>query len=262
MPYKSQAPRSPDITSMERVAAIVMLFLLFLAVPSIATAQINIEPTRIVLSMDNRTQWITIRNDGPLAQKVTPVWTDLIQAKDASLHPTGLEKPLDEMPLVKLWPNNLVIKAGQTIRLSVLLNIDHAFAGEQRQHLRFNLDPVTGNGPRWAVIIPVFIRSELLSPSVEISNVQAHQDGNLYVTLRNTYGASPHGHLLVIDKNGHQMAELNNVNLYTHNQKVTFAIKMPDWPKQSFMVRYLGNAEFTDTVFVEKQLMISIDQPQ
>ncbi|MCF6293041.1 MAG: hypothetical protein L3J04_06575 [Robiginitomaculum sp.] len=217
-----------------------------------ALAQINIEPTRIVLGHDDRTAIIIISNSSLLPQIVTPVWTELVQGNDGVLHPSGKETaPLDYTP-IKIWPRTAILKAGKAISFSVLLDPDREISGETRIHLRFNVDPQFGNGPRWAAVIPVFVRDRLSEPDVQILGVTAQGDEKLLVTLSNSGQASPHGYLVVFDSYGRRLTTLNNVNLFSQKEAVTFSVAMDTWPKGAMKVRYIGDAEFTGILFAEQ----------
>jgi hypothetical protein len=237
---------------MTRVAVSVGIFLLFMLNNAAALAQINVEPTRIVLGHDNRTAIINLSNSSLLPQIVTPMWTDLVQAADGVLHPSGKEIAPQGYAPVKIWPTTAILQAGKAISFSILLDPNRQISGETRIHLRFNVDPQFGNGPRWAAVIPVFIRDGLSKADVQIIGVQAQGDEKLLVTLKNTGQVSPHGHLVVFDQYGQRLATLNNINLFSRNKAVTFSITMDKWPKGSMKIRYIGDDEFTGTLFAEQ----------
>ncbi|MBN4047926.1 hypothetical protein JYT75_01255 [Oceanicaulis sp. AH-315-P02] len=247
---------------MTRVAVSVGIFLLFMLNNIAALAQINIEPTRIVLEHDNRTAIITLSNSSLLPQIVTPVWTDLVQAADGVLHPSGKEiAPFDYTP-IKIWPTTAILKAGKAISFSVLLDPEREISGETRIHLRFNVDPQFGNGPRWAAVIPVFVRDGSSKTDVQILGVSAQGNERLLVTLKKLGQTSPHGYLVVFDQYGRRLATLNNVNLFSQNKPVTLSVAMDTWPKGAMKVRYIGDAEFTGILFAEHAFQISPDQSQ
>ena len=225
-----------------------------------ALAQINIEPTRIVLGHDNRTAIITLSNSSLLPQIVTPAWTDLVQGNDGTLHPSGKEIAPEDYNQIKIWPASAILQAGKAISFSILLNPNRQISAETRIHLRFNVDPQFGDGPRWAAVIPVFIRDSLSKADVQILVMTTQGDEKLLVTMKNTGQVSPHGHLVVFDSYGRLLATLNNVNLFLQNEPVTFFIAMNEWPKGNIRVRYIGDAEFTGILFAEDDFQISPDQ--
>lgn len=235
------------------------VFVLFIAINDSALAEISVDPTRIVLTQNNQTAQITVRNDGLRAQRITPVWRQLIQASDASLHPAGNEISLADMPAVRVWPSSVLVEPRSSQTFSLLVPPTNKFIGETRIHLRLNIDPARGTGPRWAVVIPIFVRDKQLNPEVAITRLGLTKDGNLSVTMLNTANISPHGHLVVFDRDGLRLATLNNVNLYKVNAPVTFSIDLPLIPLDNLLVRYLGDAEFSGQAFAEQKLQISPD---
>jgi hypothetical protein len=245
---------------MHWLAGNVLIFLVLCGIFTPAYAEITVEPTRVVLDSETRNAAITLTNDGRRQQIITAVWTDLIQAADANLYPTGQQIPLKQVGAVQVWPGKIELNPGESIQVSLLLDPANPLTGEVRRHLRFNIDPARGSGPRWGVVIPVFTRGPMPGPDVQILDVEGREDGNLMVSLHNRAGASPHGSLMVFDRDGRKLAELKNVNLYTQNQRITFALPLPNWPKGQFTVRYLGEAEYSGDVFAEMRFSIKLDQ--
>ena len=246
--------------SMTPLVMIVLIFISALAINTRAFAEISVEPTRIALDAKTRTAVITIRNDDTKPYQVSPVWTHVVQANDGSLHPTEQKISLEQMPTVRVWPAVAIVQPGTSINYSVLLDPGARLGEETRTHLRFDLDPVRGNGPRWAVVVPVFVRGALINPEVEIIDTRMNAPNSFQIFMRNRAGASPHGQILLFDQTGRKLTELSNVNLYENGQITSFVLELPEHALPPVLVLYLGNAEFAGTVFAEKKLSITRDR--
>ncbi|VAV97601.1 hypothetical protein MNBD_ALPHA06-2249 [hydrothermal vent metagenome] len=247
---------------MARIIVFGLIFISGIAINRSASADISVEPTRVVLTSEHRAKTIIVQNNGSKQQVVSAVWTMLVQGADAVLHPTGQEMPLEQISQIRVWPQQAVIEPGENAVFALLLDPELPLSGENRYHLRFNIDPKRGSGPRWAVVVPVFTRGPSLAPKVEIIEVSAPEPGKLHISLQNTAGSSPHGHLLVFDRSGQKITELHNINLYERDKMVTFELNIPPGSPPVHFIRYLGDAEFQGTVFVEQEILLTHDQHQ
>ncbi len=242
---------------MARLTALVLIFSTFGGFFISARADMSVEPTRIVLSQQQRTATIIVKNNGLRRQIIRPIWTNLIQGSDANLYPTGQEIPPEQIQSIRIWPGHSKIDPGTSIQFHLLLDPNFSVQGETRHHLRFNMDPANGKGPKWAVVVPVFARAKMIPPDVEIVAIQHQIGGKILVILNNKGGNSPHGHLIATAPNGQIIAELHNVNVYNQNQRTSFQLETTQTGNVNFTVQYLGDAEFTGMRFAQKTFQIS-----
>ncbi len=242
---------------MHRVAGFVLIFMLAITINDSALAEISVEPTRIVLTRNSQTTLVTVQNTGLRSQRITPTWVNMVQANDSVLHPSGNEIALADMQDVRVWPSALIVKPMSSQAFTLLTPPETDFTGETRIHLRLNIDPAHGTGARWAVVLPVLVKNDLIRPEVRITHLDLQENGDLSITMKNTAIVSSYGHIVVFDRDGLRLATLNNVNLYTPETEVTFSIKLPKIPKNQLTVRYLGDAEFAGIAFAEQVLQIS-----
>jgi len=247
---------------MPRVAALVLIILGGTAFYGQALADVSVEPTRVVLSLDAKIATIDLRNEGRKRQIITPVWTELIQGEDAGLYPSHQAIAPGDLKDIRIWPASAELAPGKTARFTLFLDPKAQLTGEVRHHLRFNFDPVRGSGPQWGVVIPVFTRREFMDPEVQILDVRGDSDSKLYISMHNRGGNSPHGHLVVFDRDRQKIAELYNVNLYTFNQRVTFSLPLEKWPVGDIVIRYLGDDEFSGLAFAEGRFPLTPDPVQ
>lgn len=220
-----------------------------LAFANAAYAEISLDTTRIVLSSGQKTAEINVFNSGQQAYTVTAQWTHLRQGANGMLYPTAQYVAPADFNAVGIYPAKLQIPAQGTAKIRLLLPPGPIANGETRQHLRLDMDPEYGVGAQFAFVLPVLVRGTVLSPDVVIAATQLQGGERLNVRMLNRAGASPHGHLVVFDGSGHEVARMNNVNLYQVNTAVTFTLKLPATHGPSLHVRYDGDAEYAGTVF-------------
>lgn len=242
--------------SMTRVVAFVLIFLGQTVICGSAMAEVSVEPTRIVLNKSQHTQTIIVRNDGSRSVSVGLVWTKMVQAADASLHPTGVARDVRQARLITVTPTKAELYPGQQAIFTLQLDPNTPDGIEIREHLRFDIDQTIKKGPRWAVVIPVFVRLGIAAPKVSISGAHYGQDGKVYVSMIHTNGASPYGHLSVFDQQS-EIARLNNINLYQQGQNTTFSLPVPGGTNRNLRVQYVGDAEFLGQLFAEQVWQIS-----
>lgn len=220
-----------------------------LAFANAADAEISLDTTRIVLSPGQKTAEIKIFNSGQQAYAVSAKWTQVIQGANGALYPSLQYTAPADFDAVGVFPSKVQVPSQGTALIRLLLPPGPIAPGEQRQHLRLEMDPELGAGPQFAFVLPVLLRGTVLAPKVAITATQLQGGKRLTVRMVNRQGASPHGHLLIFDGDGHAVARLNNVNLYRHHAPVDFTLALPPVHGNSLHVRYDGDAEFTGTVF-------------
>ncbi len=242
--------------SMARVAGFVLIFLGLTVISSSAFAEVSVEPTRIILTKKQHTQTVTVRNDGSRSVSVGLVWTKMVQAADASLHPTGVERGVRQARLIRVTPTTAELYPGQQAVFTLQLDPNTPDEIEIREHLRFDIDQTIKKGPRWAVVIPVFIRLSIAPPKVSITGVHNGQNGEVHVSMIHASGASPYGHLSVFDHQS-EIARLNNVNLYRQDQTTSFSVPVPAGTNGNLTVQYIGDAEFSGQLLAEQSGQIN-----
>lgn len=166
-------------------------------VPLIARADLLISPTRVLLTGEQRTAQVTLRNTGEDRRTYRIEWREM--RRDDSGAYISIEQPGPDdriaSPVLRYSPRQITLEGGemQTVRVQYQPRADMA-AGEYRSHLRFSTvgaepDQIETEGGKGAVAaiqigiafsIPVIARvgAPIADTSVHISQVQPRMETN------------------------------------------------------------------------------------
>jgi hypothetical protein len=267
-----------------RLTRLALLSLLF-TVTSVS-ADMLISPTRAILTMDDRSSSLVLRNTSDGARTYRLSW------EDKRVNVAGQYEPVKEgedwpsaAAMIRFSPRQITVgpQENQTVRLNFRPPVDIA-AGEYRSHLRLQVvaessEPASviemnhpeDDGVKFQLFmqmsfsVPVIARVGLDQPSVSISGVdvmpaEGDQRMALGVTLQREGQASSFGELVVeMQRDANSPVELigRRKELYifpeTGEKKIRVRLKDQQIPAGSWIrVAYEGRAEYEGILWAER----------
>lgn len=212
-------------------------------------------PTRIVLADKDRTETLTIKNNGTATGSYRLEIEDMEMKNDGSIVTIieGQQAPFSAKEMVKLSPRKMILKAdeNQTIRLLIRKPKDLE-DGEYRSHLRVTLldDNVDGQQdtsqvpqnlgisikPVVSMIIPIILRHGKTEASNEISGLSLNNEGGkpvLKLRLDRHGNRSTLGNISVVfNKAGKEikLGEENGIAVYRPlaNRQIEVPLTLPE----------------------------------
>lgn len=250
-----------------------------------AWADLLISPTRVVMSEEDPSAQVTLRNtsDGPRTYRLR--WVEQRMKENGSYDRVEPDEvPMSAAGMIRFSPRQITVGPGenQTVRLSFRPPADFA-DGEYRSHLLFEILPdiseptstlnvETGMDGIEAELkmmmsfsIPVIIRKQVTPPEVTIADVSAipAEEGapmRLSVTLNRTGEGSSFGSVLVeyqTDANSEVklLGRRQSVAIFPELERRNLVIPLREngIPAGAWVrVAYEGRAEFDGRVWAEK----------
>jgi hypothetical protein len=263
-----------------------LLAWLLLFVTASASADMLISPTRAILTMDQRSTSLVLRNTSDGSRTYRLAW------EDKRVNSAGQYEPVkegEEWPsaasMIRFSPRQITVgpQENQTVRLNFRPPADIE-AGEYRSHLRLEvvaessepastmeMDHPEDDGVKFQLFmqmsfsIPVIARVGLDRPEVSISGVEVlpaegDQRMALGVTLQRRGGASSFGELVVeMQENANSPVELigRRKELYvfheTSERQIRVGLRDQQIPAGSWIrVAYEGKAEYDGILWDER----------
>lgn len=256
------------------------LFLLFL-VPRFALAQAQVFPTRVTLSEDAPSSYLTLRNPSALPQKFKIELYQLVMKKDGTVASVDDDKnPL--LDLIKFSPKSIEIQPNdkQVVRVMVT-SFAELSEGDHYIYLHFvpegDVVPAT-NGSKFnlqakiAVAIPLIVRRgvpkldvQLLHPSAEIDS-----QGNLKVQsqIQNSTAYIVTGDFEITgmsSKGDVSLVKVTSLSSYIPERLISFDLTQSDLRAKlgsevlsKIKIKYASNADSASSFNLEKEMPVSI----
>lgn len=240
-------------------------FFALVLLPCLAFAQAQVFPTRLTLTEENPSSYLTLRNPSAKSQKFKIEILELAMKKDGSVVPAKGEHPL-LLDGIKYSPKTVDVAANekQTVRV-MMTSFDGLPEGESHIYLHFVPigDTETKTAAklslqaRIAVAVPIIVRhgspkldAKMKSPKV-IKDAQGNFKVSFEVTNTTPYFLTGDLEVLALTPKGEvSLSKVLSISSYLPSRIVTLDLKKEDVATKlaseeasKFKIRYVSNEE-------------------